>query len=231
MSKGINIVLRVIVLTLSITALAAPARAAIVQIGSFQGATGSYTYSAGTLSGTMTGDFNFDPAFVAIFGSLTTATYADATLTVSATRLAGAAGNVFSFGGSLFQRMDGYLEVRDSGGTLLIRADFTNGLLFGVSGSTIVKLEADQPAGGATIVYSSDVFNDADLVPPSAFTFTLNPISRPLSASGGNFRAFEGVDTANFSSTVETEVPEPATMTLLGLGAVSMFIRRRRSIN
>jgi hypothetical protein len=226
MVRGISTVIRIVVLILSVAAVAVPARADVVQIGSFSGADGVYSYVDGTLSGTMSGDYTFDPQFVAIFTTLPTTTYLGATLEVSATRT----GDVFSAGTSLAQPMNGFLEVRDSGGTLLVRADFTGGYLFGVLNDITMSLQASDPSFGSIITYSSDVFDALALIPPSAVRLDLNPVVPRVGLDGtGDFKNFEGIDTANFSSTVdESLIPEPATMSLLGVGVVSVLVRRRR---
>ena len=229
MVRRISKFLGVGALLLAFTAVATPARADIIQIGSFQGEDGAYTYTnaTGVFSGDMTGTFAFDPAFVTLFGPpLTTTPYEGATLTLYATATAPA----ISFFGQAFQPMDGYLEVSYLG-SVLVRADFTNAILQGSIGAHTIIVQADDPVT-STIVYSSDVFEDAALIPPSALTFTLNPTSVPISiGANGNLDTFEGVDTANFSSTVdESRIPEPATLALfgIGLGVVGIVARRRR---
>jgi hypothetical protein len=216
-------------LTLALAAVATPARADIIQIGSFQGEEGAYAYSnaTGVFSGSMTGTFAFQPEFVALFGPPTTTTpYEGATLTLYATATAPA----LTFFGKAFQPMDGYLEVSYLG-TILVRADFTNAILQGSIGAHTIIMQADDPVT-STIVYSSDVFEDAALIPPSAITFTVNPTNVPVGVgANGNLNSFEGVDTANFSSAVdESQIPEPATLSLFGIGAgvVAVAARRRR---
>lgn len=205
--------------------LAPRAEAALVQIGSFQSASGLYSYVAGSLTGSTSGDFTFDPAFAAIFG-LPTSTYAGSTLQVSATATGSVTSSSTPTGTTLFQAMNGFISVHDSANTLLVRTDFTNAFLQGVVGTNSVTLGGSSAFG--TVVYSSNTFNQNLVGPPSDFAFDLNPTNRPVAQSGSNYANFTAPDIANFSTTVQT--PEPASLALFGLGltAVGALARRRR---
>jgi PEP-CTERM motif len=208
-----------------------------VQIGSFQSAGGNYSYVAGHLTGSTTGTWQFDPVFAATFG-VSAAPYVGATLTIDATASSG----VSCLGTFCQQMMDGYIEV-SFGGSVLVRADFTDAFLQGFLGSVIVNLvgsDDGQALSPTLITYSSDVFNEADLIEPNTpadqagLTFELNPITPVLSVAGSNFADFTGRDTANFSAATNLElVPEPAMLTLFGLGlsGAGVLARRRRQAN
>lgn len=213
------------VMMLATAGLATKAEAALVQIGSFQSALGLYTYNNGSLTGTTTGDFSFDPAFASIFG-ISTLSYSNAQLQVDADATGSAATS--GFPPTVSQPMDGFIVVTDlNTGNILVRTDFTYSFLTGVVGSNSVAL-IGSTGFGSTITYSSDVFNAALVGPPSDFRFALNPTSSPVAQSGSNFNNFTAPDIADFSTTVQT--PEPASLALFGLGltAVGVLARKRR---
>ena len=63
----------------------------------------------------------------------------------------------------------------------------------------------------------------------SAQALTVNMLSVALLPGDTTWVFAEVGDTAGDSDTFEIFIPEPATMTMLGVGAVAMFLRRRRS--
>lgn len=213
------------VVMLVMAGFAPKAEAALVQIGSFQSALGNYTYSGGSLSGTTTGSYNFDPAFASLFG-LPTTTYMSTSLTIDAD--ATAAASTSGFPSTVSQQMSGFITITDlSTGNILVQTTFTSAYLTGVVGSNSVAL-IGSTGFGTTINYFSNVFNWNLVGPPSDFTFALNPTTSTVAQSGSNFANFTAPDTANFSTTVQT--PEPASLALFGLGltAVGALARRRR---
>ncbi len=203
-------------------AFAPKAEAALMQIGSFQSASGLYTYNAGSLTGMTTGDYTFDTPFATLFGLPTTTFSASLTITANAT------GTASGFP-SLSQAMDGTIVVTDvSTSQVLVSTTFTNAFLTGLLGSNTVALFGSTGVG-TTVTYASNFFNAALVGPPSDISFVLNPTSAAVALSGGNFANFSAPDTANFSTTVQT--PETASLALFGLGltAVGAIVRRRRN--
>jgi hypothetical protein len=206
----------------------ATASAATFQIGSFESASGNYTYAnaTGTLTGTTSGSFTVDPeAFTAITGLPAPVAFG-ASLTVDATRTAAA----FGAGPNVFQAMDGSFTVRrTSDNALVLRADFTGGFLGGQNGGNVADLGAISPLNGATVTYTSDFFDGSLLIDPKAVTFALNPLTVVGGlhiGGGGNFASFTAPDTANFSASLN--VPEPVSMSLLGMGLLGVAMARRR---
>ena len=219
------------VVVLALAGFARPASAELVlfQIGSFSSSAGLYSYddATGSLTGTTNGTFTFDPVFAALFGVPVTP-FLGASLQIDA-----AATDIVTCGGPICtQPFDGFIEVRAADTTLLLRADFTDALLFGILGGSSVTLNAEtETVQAATIIYTSDVFDVSQLLDPKSLNFVLTPLSPSLALStNGNFRDFSSEDIANFSATVDV-VPEPAMLVLFGLGltGVGAAVRRRRS--
>jgi hypothetical protein len=219
--KKVSVALAVMFATVG---LAPKAEAALVQIGSFQSALGNYTYSSGSLTGTTTGTYNFDPGFVALFPALSTTTYTNVSLQIDADATA----NATQSGPFVTQTMSGFIIITDlSTNQTLLQTTFTNALLSGLANSFSVALFGSTGTG-TTITYNSQVFNAGLLTTPRDFTFALNPTSSAIALSNGNFANFSGPDTANFSTTVQT--PEPASLALFGLGltVAGALARKRR---
>jgi len=223
-----------LMLGLFTAAVSATAQAAPIQIGSFTSASGFYSYNNGSLTGTTPGAFDFSPEAEALLGA-PAGTFLNATLTVNAT----ATGSITSTplpsppfpAGTIFlqQEFAGYIEIRDSGGALLLRTDFSDSNLSGLQGGDTALLSGATQTG-ASISYSSAVLNTALLIDPQAFQFILTPTNPVLSVNGPNFTNFTAPDSANFSSDV-TVAPEPGLLALFGLGltAVGTMVRRRRA--
>jgi len=208
-----------------LVASATSAQAATFDIGSFSSQSGFYSYIAGSLNGSTTGPFEFSADAIALLGA-PSGLFANATLTVDAD----ATGNVqpTGFFNTYAQLFAGSIAVMD-GGTNLLTMSFTNGALFGViPGGTQASLVGSS-AAGTVITYTSDVFDASGLVDPEAFNFVLTPTTPALTINGNNFSNFVAPDAANFSTSVnDSSVPEPMTMSLLGVGLLGAGLARRR---
>lgn len=163
--------------------------------------------------------------------------------TLSATRLAGAAGNATVDGsGTLSQVFSGTLTftVNDGGvnqGKTILSVVFATATLSGTpSGTTTSALSADNAtlAGSITSFSTDPTFLIGAFAPPLKFSFGLTQIPG-LSISGTNFASFTATAAGSFqvdqSGASPTPLPAAAWggMSLMGaLGGFSAFMKRRR---
>jgi hypothetical protein len=121
--------------------------------------------------------------------------------------------------------IDGFFEFRTAaggGGSLLLRGDFTDYWLTGVTGATAGNLS---PLGGS-LNFTSGV-TDLSFVKGDNASFTFSNVAPAYGITGGQLNDFDG---SNLSGTFAGVVPEPGTWALmiLGFGGAGAMLRRRR---
>jgi len=144
-------------------------------------------------------------------------------------------------GGSAAMAIGGQLTGDTSGNIYVENAAFgisgsrvSTGLMYGDTFDYAIKLTAESAGATSAISYTIEhIINGATLLtetgqPASGISF--NPASAPT-----NFAGFlqdqDGPDGSSFSFdglTLSTTIPEPSMVGLLGLGFLSVFLRRRR---
>ena len=129
-------------------------------------------------------------------------------------------------GPNVVQSFSGTLSINSLAnglGTNYLTVSFDN-VVFGGGGSLV--LTSSQPPGNVS--FSSDVITSLGVTRSASLTF--NGVNPGVAIIGTTLRSFTSQVTGDFNAE-PTAVPEPSTMVLLGMGAVSLggyVIRRRR---
>lgn len=146
--------------------------------------------------------------------------------------------SVQAIGGMEVWGFDGGFQFKTLGGVLILSAQFTNGMTLTMTGTPLSGIQASSTApstldytpgakfkeiAGSVLGFDSNDPNIIlDLVDPQSMGFTLTgvlPVVSPVGFDADS--SFSG--NADIAVTV---VPEPATMAMLGLGAL-MMVRRK----
>jgi hypothetical protein len=171
-------------------------------------------------------------------GNSTTITGDDILVTV--TQIAGPPGDVDAYfslsatsvgdaiplpGNNVLQSYSGTFSITSlmgGGGTNYLSGTFVDAV-FGSGGA--LTMSASQPPG--MVDFTSDVI--VSLLEPKALSFSFADVSPLASIEDESIDSFTSSVSGTLSGTAPPDVPEPMTMTLLGIGLMgSAFVARRR---
>lgn len=121
--------------------------------------------------------------------------------------------------------LNGYFEFRSAAGglgTLLLRGDFQNYWITGVTGATAGNVS---PLDG--ILNFTSGLGDLSWIKGDNASFTFSNVAPAYGITGGQLNDFSG---SNLSGTFAGYVPEPGTWALMiiGFGGAGAMLRRRR---
>ncbi len=114
------------------------------------------------------------------------------------------------------------------GGINYLSSSFTD-FVFGINGGSSLTLNASEPPG--TVSFTSDVLNVSSLELPRATSLGFADVTPPGSIVGTTLAGFTSSVSGTVSAGVINNVPEPASLTFLGLGigTIAALKRRRRA--
>ena len=203
-----------------------PLAANAVQIISFGQTSGTNTVTATANAGGTATTITISDATVLIDQLLGIATppAIPAFLDLTATSIDAAVG----VGPALLQHYSGTFCIAAAAGcagTVDLQGTFSDAA-FGLQTGDQLSVNVASPPD--TLALSSGVIPAADLLPPSSFTVAMSNVSPALNLDNATLGSF----TASFAGTADasTAVPEPASLLLLGVGALAIgYVRRRGS--
>lgn len=131
--------------------------------------------------------------------------------------------------GNVIQHFSGNFCISSAAGCTgnFLKGVFSDAAFGGVNGPGLT-VNVNNPPESLTL--TSNVLSSAVLVPPNSFSLGFSNLTPALHIDGSTIAAFN----ASFSGTISSEaagvpVPEPASIALLGLGALGLIVIRHRS--
>lgn len=134
---------------------------------------------------------------------------------------------IASFGGFLFQEMDTVTmtflaDTPVNGDNVLLKVVRSAGTIYGRNGGTTASFTGDTNAG-YSVNFESD-FLGFTTTTQRAFALSFTNASPSLASFAGYLRSFTAAGNGTFDA---ENIPEPASLGLLGLGALALIRRRK----